>query len=358
MPLGYDVLPGWFPDLFFMFTMEWFWFLTECVTVFFIVCGGPAAYVEQFAKLRSGKGGGFATQVSLLLIVCNLLRVLFWFAPCDEAAHHHAKLGAGGVPLVVRHGRYEMPLLFQSLGMMTSHLLMMWAWCNSVGRKATPKHILSPALLRSPRRFFAEFWTWTTFNSYLIALGAIAVLAVGPTLLLNGNVFFFEVLGFVSLGLEATMALPQLLKNIRQRSTLGMSRWMVFNWAVGDTAKTVMFMLRGEILFISRKVPLPTHSLTHSLPHPLPQGRRPLGRNHRLLPPQGLLRRRRPQGGQQGRAAPGHRPRRLRGPGEPPAHQAADRCRRRLRPGWRVRGGEVETAFTLQPCVYTLCCLC
>jgi hypothetical protein len=37
-----------------------------------------------------------------------------------------------------------------------------------------------------------------------------------------------------------------MLKNFRQWNTHGMSRFMVGNWVVGDVAKTVLFVVRGN----------------------------------------------------------------------------------------------------------------
>ncbi|CAH0393073.1 unnamed protein product [Bemisia tabaci] len=55
---------------------------------------------------------------------------------------------------------------------------------------------------------------------------------------------FVEVLGFLAVFTEACLGVPQLVKNLRQRSTEGMSVYMVLMWTAGDAFKTVYFIVR------------------------------------------------------------------------------------------------------------------
>lgn len=55
---------------------------------------------------------------------------------------------------------------------------------------------------------------------------------------------YFEVLGYFALGIEATLGIPQLYKNYQRRSTEGLSITMIAGWMVGDSLKTVYFLLR------------------------------------------------------------------------------------------------------------------
>jgi len=58
------------------------------------------------------------------------------------------------------------------------------------------------------------------------------------------NSSYFEVIGFLALCTEATLSVPQGLRNHRRKSTDGLSLFLVFNWIVGDSARFVIFYLR------------------------------------------------------------------------------------------------------------------
>jgi len=57
---------------------------------------------------------------------------------------------------------------------------------------------------------------------------------------------FIETLGFLALGTESMLALPQLIKNYKHRSVLGMSLSMVLMWLAGDTFKTGYFIANSS----------------------------------------------------------------------------------------------------------------
>lgn len=59
--------------------------------------------------------------------------------------------------------------------------------------------------------------------------------------LFRGYLAYGHALGAVSLAVEATLAMPQVLKNHRSRSTQGLSVTMVTGWTVGDTFKLAYF---------------------------------------------------------------------------------------------------------------------
>jgi uncharacterized protein with PQ loop repeat len=65
------------------------------------------------------------------------------------------------------------------------------------------------------------------------------------TAVLKGQSLYFEVLGILALGVEATLGVPQFIKNLRRQSTEGLSLPMVVGWTAGDTLKTVYFVLRA-----------------------------------------------------------------------------------------------------------------
>lgn len=55
--------------------------------------------------------------------------------------------------------------------------------------------------------------------------------------------FYGTVLGFASMSIEATLGLPQLLSNHKNKSVEGLSFFMIFTWFAGDFFKTLYFII-------------------------------------------------------------------------------------------------------------------
>lgn len=92
------------------------------------------------------------------------------------------------------------------------------------------------------------FWKWTDFRYYILFTCLLALIGgVVTFLLLNVNIFI-ELLGFASLLTEAMLGIPQFWKNLKNKSTEGMSIQMVLFWTSGDTFKTIYFIIRESPL--------------------------------------------------------------------------------------------------------------
>jgi len=55
--------------------------------------------------------------------------------------------------------------------------------------------------------------------------------------------FFGQLLGIISLGLEATLGIPQLFSNWKNKSSEGVSTTMIAMWFIGDFTKTLYFII-------------------------------------------------------------------------------------------------------------------
>lgn len=53
---------------------------------------------------------------------------------------------------------------------------------------------------------------------------------------------FGDVIGFLSMSIEATLGFPQLISNFRTKSVKGLSYTMIGMWFVGDLSKTIYFI--------------------------------------------------------------------------------------------------------------------
>ncbi|XP_022415666.1 PQ-loop repeat-containing protein 1 isoform X2 [Monodon monoceros] len=189
-----------------------------------MVFGGVVPYIPQYRDIRRTQNAeGFSTYVCLVLLVANILRILFWFGR-----------------------RFEAPLLWQSVVMILTMLLML-KLCTEV-RVANE--------LNLKRRVFADFdpqhfWHWNSFGDYVQCVLAFTCVAGCVTYLSIDSALFVESLGFLAVLTEAMLGMPQLCRNHRHQSTEGMSIKMVLMWTSGDTFKTAYFLLNGAPLQFS-----------------------------------------------------------------------------------------------------------
>ncbi|PWZ01869.1 hypothetical protein BCV70DRAFT_198148 [Testicularia cyperi] len=91
-----------------------------------------------------------------------------------------------------------------------------------------------------------NFWQWEDYNSYLVFLSFYVVL-LGVLYLIFGSAgSFVSLLGYVALGLESTLPVPQLLANFRRKSLAGFRPSVLVGWLGGDTFKLVYFLAKGS----------------------------------------------------------------------------------------------------------------
>ncbi|KAI9246073.1 PQ loop repeat-domain-containing protein, partial [Phascolomyces articulosus] len=93
-----------------------------------------------------------------------------------------------------------------------------------------------------PRQCLSSIWQWSHYLDYInFLLGFTTVIAV-LYLLLGNYATFIEILGFLSLGIESTLPVPQCLSNFRRRSTHGFSLLVLGSWFFGDSFKLFYFI--------------------------------------------------------------------------------------------------------------------
>jgi uncharacterized protein with PQ loop repeat len=54
--------------------------------------------------------------------------------------------------------------------------------------------------------------------------------------------YFGQLIGFLSMSIEATLGFPQLISNWKTKSVKGLSYTMIGMWFLGDLVKTVYFI--------------------------------------------------------------------------------------------------------------------
>uniref|UniRef100_A0A8C5Q6Q4 PQ-loop repeat-containing protein 1 n=1 Tax=Leptobrachium leishanense TaxID=445787 RepID=A0A8C5Q6Q4_9ANUR len=171
------------------------WSLLSLVSSVFIVFGGLLPYLPQYQQIkRTSNPDGFSTLVCLVLLVANILRIFFWFGKI-----------------------FEFPLLLQSILMIVTMLVLLNLCCSleSENRVSTKQHHFTDFDLE-------YFWKWSRFEDYVQFCLSLAISAALMTYAFYDSPVFVEGIGLVSLLTEATLGLPQLLENFKNRSTQGM----------------------------------------------------------------------------------------------------------------------------------------
>ncbi|KAG1936974.1 solute carrier family 66 member 2 [Pimephales promelas] len=196
--------------------MESSWTLLSWLASGVLVFGGAVPYIPQYQEIqRTNNAEGFSTRVCLVLLIANILRIFFWIGK-----------------------QFELPLLLQSVVMILAMLAMLHLCCSiqSSNRVSTKKHHITDLDLR-------YFWSWSSFEDYLMFCFAFMLLCAFITFLFLDWVLFVEALGSLAVMFEAMLGLPQLLQNYNNRSTRGMSIKMVLLWTAGDIFKTAYFVI-------------------------------------------------------------------------------------------------------------------
>ncbi|PPQ94632.1 hypothetical protein CVT25_009363 [Psilocybe cyanescens] len=102
---------------------------------------------------------------------------------------------------------------------------------------------ISPETLGSSTRPLS-FWQWPTYTQYIEFLAGLILCQAILFLIFGQSTTFVSILGFVALGLESTLPIPQLISNYRQRSLYGFRMSTLIGWVGGDSFKTVYFFLQ------------------------------------------------------------------------------------------------------------------
>ncbi|KAF9054308.1 hypothetical protein BJ165DRAFT_702093 [Panaeolus papilionaceus] len=106
---------------------------------------------------------------------------------------------------------------------------------------------LSPEALGGSSRPFS-FWQWPTYTQYIEFLAGLILCETILILIFGRSKLFVGALGFIALGLESTLPIPQLISNYRQRSLYGFRMSTLVGWFGGDSFKTVYFFLQQSPL--------------------------------------------------------------------------------------------------------------
>jgi len=181
----------------------------------------PFVYADQARSIVKKKDStGFSRDVCAVLLVANITRCFFWIG---------------------RH--FELALLVQSVLMILAQLGLLYI-CLRYRSATSPE-----ALGKSARPF--GFWQWPTYLQYIEFLAAYIIVMTILILIFGRSDLYVNGLGFLALGLESTLPVPQFYSNFKQRSLYGFRASILVGWVAGDLFKTGYFILqKSPIQFI------------------------------------------------------------------------------------------------------------
>lgn len=179
-------------------------------------------YVDQYKSMaNSGSIQGFSPKVCAVLLASNVLRIFFW--TCK---------------------RFDTTLLYQSIVMIFAMIVLL-ELCVRLQRKSKP---YVPFNIDS---LVDNFWEWSDFTAYLWVLGLLVTTAFLLTAIFIDVPLYVELLGLLSLSIEAFVPYPQLRTIMKTKSSQGFSLLVLGTWFIGDSFKTFYFIYeKSPIQFI------------------------------------------------------------------------------------------------------------
>ncbi|EIM80530.1 uncharacterized protein STEHIDRAFT_68204 [Stereum hirsutum FP-91666 SS1] len=180
--------------------------------------GPPLVYADQAVSIiRKKDATGFSRDVCAVLLLSNICRAFFWIG-----------------------SRFEFALLLQSILMILAQLALLYICILYRPR-------LSPEGLGTSTRLFS-FWQWPTYTQHIEFLAGYILCLTILTLIFGRMDVFVQILGYVALGLESTLPIPQLVSNAKLRTLYGFRMTTLVGWVGGDSYKTIYFFMQGSPL--------------------------------------------------------------------------------------------------------------
>jgi hypothetical protein len=88
-----------------------------------------------------------------------------------------------------------------------------------------------------------EFWQWKQAKPYWMFLAYFSATLLILQILFGRLDSYVALQGYVALGIEATLPLPQIMSNQKNRSCKGFRLSVLANWLLGDAMKMSFFFL-------------------------------------------------------------------------------------------------------------------
>lgn len=169
----------------------------------FLILSPLTSYLDTVLSIhRRRSSTGFSIDVCGIMLVASLLRINFWIGD-----------------------RFDTTLLIQSFIMIAIQCLLLHG-CLSYDTQGMING-------DSSNRPFA-LWQWQQPKAYWRFLFQLLLTLAVLQIVFGTNSKYVALLGTLALGIEATLPIPQYLKNQRTRSVEGIRLSMLASWVLGD----------------------------------------------------------------------------------------------------------------------------
>ncbi|KAG9397387.1 PQ loop repeat [Carpediemonas membranifera] len=191
-----------------------------------MIIGATVGYIAQCRSiivLRSSQG--FSLLIPAILLSSNTLRCLWWFG-----------------------NHYSTALLIQAVIQIGVQLVLLYLAVKyrskTGGEGKKPTESVWMYKLR-------HFWAWDSFSDFFYVYAVFAAFFFVLTVSITGTRLPFAPayiawLGYSSMLIEATIAMPQIFRNFRKKSTRGLSAIMIGAWLFGDTYKLFYYIIAAQ----------------------------------------------------------------------------------------------------------------
>ncbi|KAI6120504.1 hypothetical protein EDD17DRAFT_1894985 [Pisolithus thermaeus] len=193
--------------------------------------GPPLVYADQAVSIVRKKHAslrdstGFSRDVCAILLLANITRCFFW-------------LGT----------RFEFALLIQSILMILAQLALLYICIRYRPRS-------SPDMCGESGRLFA-FWQWPSYAQYIEFLAGFILISAIAYLIFGRSDVYISIIGFVALGMESMLPVPQFISNFKQKSLYGFRASTLIGWVGGDSFKSLTNLQRRTAYFFVQGSPL------------------------------------------------------------------------------------------------------
>ncbi|KAL1839061.1 hypothetical protein VTJ49DRAFT_1891 [Mycothermus thermophilus] len=204
--------------------MGWLTTLSGWITPAFLVLSPILSYSDQaYSMYRTRSSAGFSLDIPLIMLVASLLRIFYY-------------PGA----------KFDRALLVQSFVMVAMQVILLKIGLDhrpppySKGGDAA----MPFARVHETRRPF-NFWQWRSPKPYwqfLVSLFmglCLCEFLLAPLPWIYSS--YSPLIGFIGLGVEAVLPIPQILANMRSQSCKGFRVSVLASWLVGDAMKMFWF---------------------------------------------------------------------------------------------------------------------
>eukprot|EP00828_Plagiopyla_frontata_P012797 TRINITY_DN1738_c0_g1_i1.p1 TRINITY_DN1738_c0_g1~~TRINITY_DN1738_c0_g1_i1.p1 ORF type:complete len:207 (+),score=15.58 TRINITY_DN1738_c0_g1_i1:103-723(+) len=165
---------------------------------------------------KSKNSKAFSIDIPLILLTANILRICFWFGKFFETA-----------------------LLVQSVFMIILQFVLL---------HACVKYDNQLKKIESNVEFFSfyNFWRWGNYINYVNFIIIFTIFAITMTTASIYHPFLVEIIGLLSLCIEACLPMPQFYKNVQTKNTSGLSYAMIGCWFFGDLSKLIYYIFKNQ----------------------------------------------------------------------------------------------------------------